>query len=488
MVVHAVHHFVQVVACECLEEIAVAHIARREPPSVLLDVAKKVVDDRLSLPFGYHVQEEGQGVATLACGAVLGGFGIEIGSIEGLTDLVGQLCIMLFIGCVSRHGCRLHQVAQSHVVVSRSNQPNGGVARESGTEVAIVVPVAQTEINQMPLGTRREVVDPATHRGVVGTNQMVVAIGFVVHEGSHDDRDAPLGGVVEGIHAGALEDDVVGGGGRNHAVGTLCIGNITHHLRQVGRQVVVVQQPRAVQMHLLQPAELLTVGAVGPDGLHVAAHGMVDQPMGGVENRIRRLEFGHLLGLVMHKAGVDLLDHGQRIGILHPGQYRPFEQDVAESVVGESRMPCFCSLAFECIGVIVLTACLTLLRGVAVGRCLSHDERDLCSALSPHGNLGEAGHVLSHVEQQRRRVDRALGLGGGSLDLLGGELMYLLRRITTADADRWCLLGCKYALRSLLHDNRLPCRGIEVGAVPSGLLEAGIVILASVNRVKGNRA
>jgi len=135
--------------------------------------------------------------------------------------------------------------------------------------------------------------------------------------------------------------------GMAQAVGRLAVVDVVRDLGVELLDVVVIHDPRARQVSLLEPPQLLAVRAVRENALHVAQDGGVDEPVNAVEEVAGAGEFaGHRRGGMDEQAfqGGDARLAGD------------FHLDVAEAVVAESRAPRFGLAAGQRVGIPVRAA------------------------------------------------------------------------------------------------------------------------------------
>ena len=187
----------------------------------------------------------------------------------------------------------------------------------------------------MVIGPRTKVVDVPLHPLVIVAQRSQIPVPFV-QVPRNDDKGASPFGRIDKIRR---EGDVLRGNRRHHTVGMLCGTHIVYLFRIEPGNIVTVLDRAAHQVRYLQPAELLTVRAVGQHAGHIAAYRPVDERVNLVEQRIGTGKGSDLCRRIarMQPRNIDHL--GQSPGIGFPGGNGPLYLDIAESVIGKLRMP-----------------------------------------------------------------------------------------------------------------------------------------------------
>ena len=239
---HGVHQLIQSVAGQGLEQIAVTHISRSQPVTLFLYIRYQVIEHRLPVIGRNHAQEQRQCIATLASRAILMRIRMIKLTMKRLIDFLTQTGIIIHIILIAYQLCSLHQVTHNHIIMCRSHQRNGSIARETCTEISIVIPVSQSERHDALIGTGSHIVHVSAHPVIIFPYQRIIAIRLIIHKGQHHKRTPPLRRFGKGIHAGAFKHYILRGCSGHCAIGVLCIGNVLQGLRDKARQIIIVEQ------------------------------------------------------------------------------------------------------------------------------------------------------------------------------------------------------------------------------------------------------
>ena len=291
---------------ERAQEVAEADVAGGE--AVQFDVGNEIVQDRGAVRGGREPHDERHGVGALGACRVLVRVGFEECVVEGVLDVLrllseghGVVVAAQQLGCLGER--------ERVLVVKRgARHAVRGELRVTWFAGTNVVPVAQSEGNDVTLGAAGEVGDVAHHLIVVAAKELEIARELVLLPRDLQKRAAPFGGVSE--HG--IEDDEFRRGGGDHAVVQLRLSHVVHGFGKELVEAEVVPERGAVEMRLLQPAEALAVWAVRHVAPHVAALRPVDQRVGFVEQIVGARELTHGLAYRMHNHILQRLHRRQR--------------------------------------------------------------------------------------------------------------------------------------------------------------------------------
>lgn len=109
-------------------------------------------------------------------------------------------------------------------------------------------------------------------------------------------------------------------------------------------------------------------------------------------------------------------------------------------------MPSLGLVAAESVGVVVLTACLTLIGGIFISETFAHHHSHGLAGFALKGDFGETREVLPHVKKDGRRIDGAFGRLTCSFYLGGCQLVACLDRKMLHNLHRRCHLGVSLPL------------------------------------------
>ena len=224
-------------------------------------------------------------------------------------------------------------------------------------------------------------------------------------------------------------------------------------------------------MRLLEPAEFLAVGTVGEYAGKVAADSPVDQRVDLIEKRVGALERADLLGRVGRVQPGQLDDLGQAVRIGLALGHRTLDFHVAETVVGELRLPAFdAAVAARRVAEEHRSARRTL-----VDRAVGAAE---LAGKHPHGMPVRSAHA---------QADDARGVLPQIVQVVAFRVaIFADGRNPLADLDRRRALRAQRGVEPREHGGA-PRTVVEVRRGPAGLRKARIVILASVNARERDR-
>ena len=120
MVVHGVHQFIQPVTRQSLEQITVTHITGGQPVAVAFYIRYQIIKHRLSVIGGNHSQEQRQGIAALASRTILTSVLVIKLPMECFINFFTQMSVICYIIPIIQHTCRLHQIANNHIIMGGS--------------------------------------------------------------------------------------------------------------------------------------------------------------------------------------------------------------------------------------------------------------------------------------------------------------------------------------------------------------------------------
>ena len=405
-------------------------------------------------------------------------------AVEGLHHLVVARPVACLVGSAPGHPCCLRHELQVVDVVCRGDERHRRVLAEARLSRAVVVPVAEAVAHDAVLRPGGEVVHVAPHRFVVVHHQGAVAIHVVVHEGQDDEGGAPFRGVVEEV----AEGDILRRRGGHHPVLLLCVHDVAYDFGYERRHVVVVEQRGAAEVVLLQPSQLLAMGAVGEHALHVGAFGALYEAVGLRHPLVVAPEGGGLTCGVMDEAASQAVQHGQAVGVRLACFHGSLHLDVAEAVIGEGGVPCLAPVAAERVFVVVGAARLRLVARPLGREAFGDDECHLLPRAAGDGDFREAGEVLPHVADEGSGGDAPLGLCRGGLYGVGFDVVGAFHRMALHHLHRGGRLRAQLAFRTLHGDRRHPFAVVVVRVFAPHGEEARIVGLASEDAVEGDGA
>ena len=288
--------------------------------------------------FGFdqsHVERHG--VGRLAVSVVFFRIFIEIFVVERLLDLCGQRVVTSgVLRFAEQFGDPFHG---ADVVVVDGRRADSvrrelRVRRFAGADIA---PVAEAVGDDMAVGFRRQVVYVSSHFVVILFQRAGIAVPLVKVPRDQDVGASPFRSVQETFR----EDRVLRGDGRDHAVRVLRRRHVADDLRECPRDVVAELHRRSDQVRLFEPSQFLSVRAVGEHARKIAADRPIDQLVNPVKQRVRAGERADRRGGVGRMQTGQFDDFGQSVRVRLAGRNGSFDFYVAETVVGELRLPGF---------------------------------------------------------------------------------------------------------------------------------------------------
>ena len=267
----------------------------------------------------------------------------------------------------------------------------------------------------------------------------------------------------------------------------LGVCHILHNLWSIGCQIIIIEQSRSIKVHLFQPSEFLPMRTISKYGLHITANRLLNQSMSCIEYSVGRFECRDFLCRIIDKTGLNVFKDRQFLRIFLPFQYSTFYLNVPKTIIWKTRMPDFVTFTFQCIFIIMLTPCLTLITSSFIRQCFRYYQGDFLSSFTTYGYLRKTGQILSHIQHNCRRVYCSFGRFGSSHHLFWIQLGYFLNIIPFHNLHRRCHLRTEHSFRRFLNHYRTPMTIIETNLIPSFLFATGIIIFPSINTIKGYR-
>ena len=212
-------------------------------------------------------------------------------AVESLSDAIGT--------------CFSHQMVPPVIMCGRY-QRHGSVARKTSTPGTIVIPIAKSHAQYVTRVLRCQIIDIALHRLVVLSDETIVTIVLLIEKRQRDKYPAPFWRFEEGFCPVAGKHGIFWSCLRHSSIGVLGICHVLHGLLYHRSAVVVVEQCLAVEPVLFEPSQFLTVRAIGPYRLPVAAYGTVDDAVGGIDAWVATLKTAGAWCCIIDKAGSDM--------------------------------------------------------------------------------------------------------------------------------------------------------------------------------------
>ena len=377
--------------------------------------------------------------------------------VVGLADILCQLPVFRGILLAPHLLGRLADRLGVHIIDRCRRSGQGGELRSAGVFGPQVAPVAEPVGKDMPVGLRAEVIHIALHRLVMPFDQPEITVVLVDQPRRQHERTAPLGRIAESVE----ESDIFGADIGNKPLGSLRELHVGQHLVVEGIHVELRLQRPEHQVQLLDPRQLLAVGAVGEIAHHIALDTPRDKLLGLVEQVVRTVERPGHPGGVARMQAAEGNDLGKPLGILLSGRDGIAHQHVTLSEIGELGAPRLHLVAAQGVGQPVFTAVAAAFgnRVALEIEQLGGVELHALPAFAADFQLHRPREVLAHVVEPfavAGLADRdhgelfhhphGFGDGGNQLPALGRHQRLGPGRSVVAGQHPSCPLACRIVI------------------------------------------